>query len=450
LAAAIVTHRKLEQSDTLVNLNLASNRRLRLTTLCVLYMSQGMPDGFVRTGLKTYLIEHGASTQEIAHLIALVSWPWAIKWVWGPIIDRFSHSSFGRRRPWILGAQFLMGLTMASMLLLPNLSESIRLLGVMVLLINCFSSLQDVAIDALAIDILPARERGVANGLMFACTYVGSFLGGAVVGGLLLKYGIQAAVMLEVLILSGIAMFPLLLREKSTDRLLPGRRPPETPAVAHEQSSMSDTLRELRRAFSRSASLLGGVLAVCSLASTSAFLVFWPVYMQRKLGWSGEDYLLLEGGYSILFGLAGSVIGGVFASWFGAKRCTVMALGLLCLCWLTYFGTADAWDNSTLVTCLFFAVVGLAGFFQVSMFALFMGICSPAVAATQFSAYMALLNVSSSWGSLAAGRLDEESSYTHVFLALAGFQLVLIAVTLMIRRDTKATLDMLPEAPNRL
>ena len=60
-----------------MNLTLSDNRSLRLTTLCVLYVSQGMPDGFVRTGLKTYLIAHGATLAEVAHVIALVSWPWA-------------------------------------------------------------------------------------------------------------------------------------------------------------------------------------------------------------------------------------------------------------------------------------------------------------------------------------------------------------------------------------
>jgi PAT family beta-lactamase induction signal transducer AmpG len=432
-----------------VNLNLASNRWLRLGTLCVLYTSQGIPDGFVRAGLKTYLIEHGASTQNIAHLIALVSWPWAIKWMWGPIIDRYSHSSFGRRRPWIIGAHFLMGLTMASMMFVPDLAADFRVLGAMVLLINCFSSLQDVAIDALAIDVLPAKERGLANGMMFASTYVGSFVGGALIGGLLLKYGIREAVMLQMLVLAFIAAFPLLIREKGTDRWLPGRATAGRRAEVREHGSIKAMLHELGIAFCRPASFLAGVLAVCSLASSSGFLVFWPVYMQRKLGWSAEHYLMLESGYAILFGLTGSLLGGFYASWQGAKRSTITALCLLMCCWLTYYFTADSWSNDRLITALFLIVVTLVGFFQVSMFALFMGICSSAVAATQFSAYMALLNISSSWGAMAAGTLNEESSFARVFLVLASFQLALIAIALMINPVSDTCEEALPETPNR-
>lgn len=429
------------RDDISVNAYLSANRSLRLTTLCVLYVSQGMPDGFVRTGLKTYLIAQGVSTQEIGNLIALVSWPWAIKWIWGPVIDRFSHSSLGRRRPWILAAQFGMGLTMGSMLLIPNLAASIPLLGLMILVINCFSSLQDVATDALAIDLLPEKERGVTNGVMFASSYIGSFLGGAVVGQYLLNYGVQEAVMLELFLLFLIGLFPLLFREHRGDKLLPGRRRAVTTVSGNAiaTKSIRGTLVQLKSAFARRSSIMAGALAICSLATTSGFLVFWPVHMLRRLGWTSEQFLTLEGRYAILFGLVGSLVGGVLASWLGAKRGVIIALASLALCWFLYAATANAWNDKRLVTSLFFTVTFLAGLFQVAMFALFMGVCSPAVAATQFSAYMALLNVSSGYGSKFAGYVGEQTELAHVFIGLACFQLAMILPVAFIRGDSTSS-----------
>jgi hypothetical protein len=55
-----------------------------------------------------------------------------------------------------------------------------------------------------------------------------------------------------------------------------------------------------------------------------------------------------------------------------------------------------------------------------------MGVCLPVVAATQFSAYMALLNVSSAYGSKFAGYVGEQTDLTHVFIGLACFQLAMI------------------------
>jgi MFS transporter, PAT family, beta-lactamase induction signal transducer AmpG len=419
-----------------VNLYLSESRPLRLSALCVLYVSQGLPDGFVRTGLKTYLIAHGASTADVGQLIALISWPWAMKWVWGPVIDKFGRSPMGRRRPWILAAQFSMGLTMATMLFIPNLPASIRLLGMSVLLINCFSSMQDVAIDALAIDLLPEKERGVANGLMFASSYIGSFLGGAVVGRFLLQYGIREAVTLELLILVIIAMFPLLLRERRGDALLPrGRRASleDGPHSIEVVSSIWEMLGQLKTAFIRRSSLLAGLLAVTSLGATSAHLVFWPVFLQRQLGWSGQSYLRLEGGYAVGFGLAGSVLGGFVASWLGSKLSTLLSIASLAACWFSYAASAGAWTDQTWVTILFCVVAGMAGFFQVSLFALFMGVCRAPVAATQFSAYMALLNVSSGIGSMLAGFITAETDLVNVFIGLGCFQLAMILVVLLIK-----------------
>jgi MFS transporter, PAT family, beta-lactamase induction signal transducer AmpG len=420
-----------------VNFNLSEHRGLRLTTLCVLYVSQGMPDGFVRTGLKTYLIANGVSLEDVANLIALVSWPWAVKWVWGPVIDRFSHSSLGRRRPWILGAQFLMGMTLATMLLIPDLPTNIRLLGMTVLLINCFSSLQDVAVDALAIDLLPENERGITNGFMFASSYVGSFLGGAVVGRLLLSNGIRAAVACEILILVVIAAFPLLFRERRGDRLLvPRRQASEDRASADGRASIGHTFVLLKRAFARRASILAGLLAACALVGTSAHLVFWPVYLQRELNWTSASYLVMEGGYAVGFGLIGALLGGFVASWLGARWAVILSLLGLALCWFLYAVTVNSWDNTTLLTSLFLAVASLASFFQVSLFALFMGVCWKTVAATQFSAYMALLNVSSAIGSMLAGRINTRPELILSFAMLGCFQLAMIPLVVFVRGNS--------------
>ena len=121
----------------------------------------------MRVGLKTYLIDQGVSTSAIGMTVALVSWPWAMKWVWGPFVDRFRFHSMGRRRPWILAAQSGMMLTLASLLFIPDLSANLRVLSIVILLANVFASLQDVAVDAMAIDQLPAERRGAANGFMY-------------------------------------------------------------------------------------------------------------------------------------------------------------------------------------------------------------------------------------------------------------------------------------------
>ncbi len=427
---------------------LNANPLLRLSTLCILYAAQGIPDGFVRIALKTYLISEDVPTESIGTVVAMVSWPWALKWIWGPFIDRFGYLPMGRRRPWILAAQFAMTATLGAMAFIPELTSSIGVIAVTVLLVNIFASLQDVSVDALAVDLLPAKERGVANGFMFASSYGGAFIGGAVLGQVILAYGFSSAVSLQIGILLLIAAVPLCLRERPGDLLWPSKKARQHQSRS-EQEEHPATLRALFRmlfqAFSIRSTILGGVLAVLSLITINAHLIIWPVYLQRQLGWTSSDWLFLEGQLAVWFGLGGSVLGGIIASTFGTKRTVIVSLIALSLCWLAYPLTQDYWGNGTIVTSLFLVESTLAAILSVSMFALFMGICWRPIAATQFTAFMALLNVSNGLGARFAGTMEWAFSIGQLHVFLAGLQIALVFVVLAI--NPKQVEEVLEDSP---
>ena len=76
-------------------MSLAERRWLRLFTLCVLYVAQGIPWGFMATTLPAYLAKHGV--KDIGAVMAMTTLPYSFKWIWGPIIDAFTIPRFGRR-----------------------------------------------------------------------------------------------------------------------------------------------------------------------------------------------------------------------------------------------------------------------------------------------------------------------------------------------------------------
>ncbi|QDU89234.1 muropeptide transporter [Pirellulimonas nuda] len=402
--------------------------------MCALYAAQGLPDGFVRTGVKLYLIDQGVATDVVGNMVALVSWPWALKWVWGPLIDRFSHNPMGRRRPWILGAQLGLMLTLASIVLMPDLEGNLYWLGVLILTANVFASLQDVSVDAMAVDLLPEEERGVANGFMYGSSYLGNYLGAALIGGLLLTAGIGTAVAVQMAILLSISAFPLLLREHPADLLLPGIGAAKGRTPPANRDGMGLVLRRLGRAFSVRSSVLAALLSLSSMIAVNAQLVFWPVYLKHELGWSTEAYLRLEGSYGVWVALAGCLLGGLLASAVGAKRAVAASVLALSLVWFAHYGLSDYWGSPGVVAALFIAASGLTGLLAVSMFALFMGVAWPPVAATQFTAYMALLNMSYVRGAKLAYPLERifESDMPSAYLALGAYQLATIGLVLAI------------------
>lgn len=96
---------------------------------------------------------------------------------------------------------------------------------------------------------------------------------------------------------------------------------------------------------------------------------------------------------------------------------TSLVLGIL---WVLFGISTTALGHRGLVVSLLLLQEFLLAMLSVSLFALFMSISWPKVAATQFTAYMAMLNLSTTLGSYLAGRLSSSLSISHI-LVVAGF-----------------------------
>ena len=97
-------------------------------TLCALYTAQGIPSGFISYTLIAYLAQQGFSAAEIGNMLFWVYLPWVFKFLWGPFVDNYHYLPMGRRRPWILGAQAGMVITVVIIALVPGIESKIALL----------------------------------------------------------------------------------------------------------------------------------------------------------------------------------------------------------------------------------------------------------------------------------------------------------------------------------
>ncbi len=412
-------------------MTLAERRWLRLFALCTLYVAQGIPYGFVTVTLAAYLAGFGASTDEVGGLVALATLPWAFKWVWGPLIDRYSRSAMGRRRPWILTAQALMVVGACALIAIPELRDDQTLLGVIVLAINVCASLQDVSVDAMAVDLLPERERGVANGMMYGGSYVGVILGGAMLSTVVGRHGLRSALIVQVLMLAAIMLVPLLLRERSGDRVFSlGRRP-----LGDDErggGSTRELLANLWRAFARRSPAVGVLLALAMEIGFMTITTVATVLLMQKLGWSQEEYGQMIGGFPLVFGLAGSVGGGWIADRIGHRRTVAISTILLGITWLAFAASESSWTSRSFVVTIWCAGELAFGILSASLFALFMDLSWPRVAATQFTAFMALLNLSRTIGSKLAGPAQEALGFVGTYVACGVLQIAVVVLLLPI------------------
>jgi MFS transporter, PAT family, beta-lactamase induction signal transducer AmpG len=161
--------------------NLLASKWGRLIAFFCLYVTEGIPLGFTATAIATQLRRSGVGPKEIGFFIGWLYFPWAWKWVMGPIVDLFYSNKLGARRGWIIGMQVMMVATLMFCVPLELKESNLTLLTSIILVHNFFCATQDVAIDALACSTLHPDERGLANGLMFAGQTLGIPLGGACV-----------------------------------------------------------------------------------------------------------------------------------------------------------------------------------------------------------------------------------------------------------------------------
>ena len=402
---------------------LSSNRWLRLLTLCLLYLAQGIPWGFVVFTLSAWLTEAGVSPAETGKMVALSAVPWTFKWAWGPLLDSLDRSAAGRRRPWILVAQIGMVLSIAAMAVIPEPSPERTLWPLMALVFvhNIFNSLQDVSVDALAVDLLRDDERGRANGLMYGSKYLGGAVGGAGLSWVMASQGFHGALVVQASMLGVVFLFPLLLKEREEDRLFAmpgggtgGQR--DWPAM---RAKVGDLLQNLRRAFSVRSAWLGAIFILGLSVAGGILDKLTEAHFVQKLDWTAHEWVSLQGGWAVGVGLCGSILGGFIADRFGAKRTIALASVGSAWLWLLFAARPDLWTSRPFIFTVALVGTAFVSVQMVGMFSLAMGLSWPKVAATQFTAYMAMSNLSQTIGHASTGAFWQlfDLRETYVFCA---------------------------------
>ncbi len=179
-----------------------------ILVLAGLYVSQGLPFGFFTQALPVLLRQSGASLSLIG-LSNLLALPWALKFLWAPLFDQpQTRGLVGRRRAiLVLQAASVFALGVAA---LADPAQDIVPVLVVVLVANLLAATQDIATDALAVDALRGRDRGLGNGIQVGGYRIGMIVGGGALLGVLAAYGWTVAMGLLAAALV-VASLPLVL-----------------------------------------------------------------------------------------------------------------------------------------------------------------------------------------------------------------------------------------------
>ncbi|MEJ2516332.1 MAG: MFS transporter [Gammaproteobacteria bacterium] len=413
--------------------NLLDTRKGRFLTFGVLYVSEGIPYGFTSVAMVAFMRQHGVSLEAIGAFVAALFMPWAFKWAWAPLVDLIRLDRWGGRRAWIIGCTSMMLVTLLVTASI-DVQDDFFWLLIMVTMHNFFCATQDVAIDSLAVSTLQVEERARANGVMFAGQYFGIMLGGGgavFVSGLLGFHGALSYV--AALSLLNLAFVTLFVFD------------PYARADAKRQAQFMRTLvsklvgfvKEVYASFWRSGRgpILGTAFALLPFGAMAlAYATLSTIQVDYGLDDSQIARLQI---LNTLASAVGCLAGGVVGDRFGTRR--TVGLGFACTALLTFgLATQIAQVGLTAVApAVFYGTIIGHGFCFGMAYgarnAIFMSMTNPAVAATQFTAFMGMGNLAVSYGNYWQGIVAERMGYAAVLYADAAIAVLVIGLIPFLR-----------------
>tara|TARA_R110002049_G_scaffold30729_9_gene105105 strand:+ start:23735 stop:24982 length:1248 start_codon:yes stop_codon:yes gene_type:complete len=365
--------------------------------------TSGLPLYVLIQLVPAWLRVEGVGLAEIG-FFALIGFPYTWKFVWSPVMDRYTLPFLGRRRGWMLVTQIGLLLSIAVLgYIQPALS--IWTVAYLAAAVAFFSASQDIVLDAYRRELLPDVELGIGNAIHVQ-TYR---LAGLVPGSLAL---ILADFLPWHTVFLIVALF-MLVGIVLTLFIQEAIKNPTPPRTMHE--AVIEPFREfITRKGLRSALLILAFMFLYKIGDNMATALSTPFYVD--LGFSLTQIGTIAKFASLTAAIVGGIAGGVIMIKLGINRAlwlfgVVQVVSILGFAALAEIG-ADPWALGVVVTLEYLGVgLGTAAFT-----AFIARTTNPVFAATQFALFTALTAVPRTLANAVTGLIVEQTGWTHFFL----------------------------------
>jgi len=391
-----------------------SDRRVLLVLL--LGFASGLPLLLTYSTLSAWLATAGVRRAAIG-AFAMVGTPYALKFVWSPVIDRLPPPlPLGRRRGWGISIQLAL---IASLLALGFCSPQrhLMLMGALALIVAFLSASQDIVIDAWRVEILPMDLQGPGAGMIQVGYRVGMLVSGA--GALVIAaragWFLAYAAMAAMLVVGPLAL-----------------------AFGPEPSRSTGAAPATQNATQAGANAVTHWLSTAVIGPFADFMrrPIWPVILLFVLGYKvGEAMaglmatpLYISLGFSLneiaavskLLGffatVTGALIGGLVTARFGLLR-SLMLCGVLQSAGNLFYVLQAVGGHRLAYLALCVAAENLTGAMAgVALVSYLSSLCSPAFTATQYALLSSLASVGRTLVASSSGLLAETLGWVPFFV----------------------------------
>jgi MFS transporter, PAT family, beta-lactamase induction signal transducer AmpG len=359
-------------------------RNRRLLAVSLLGFSSGLPLALTGTTLQAWMTSEKVDLSVIG-LFSLVGAPYALKFLWAPLLDRFAFPSLGmglgRRRSWIFATQIglmlaILGLGFVKPAELPVMTALVALI------VSFLSASQDIVIDAYRTDVLPLAEMGPGAALHIAGYRIAMLVSGALALYLsdhmswLLVYSAMALMLIVGLIATLIA-------------------PEPAASIAVPRSLKEAIVFPFVEFFKRKGSfevlafiLLYKIDVVMATALTTPFIL--------GLGFTRTDIAAVTKVFGLIATVGGTLAGGLLMPKLGMKKSLLYFGVFQGVSTLTFYALANAGHSYPLMVASIAVENVCTGMGTAAFAAFLMSICDKRYTATQYAlltSFMALTRV---------------------------------------------------------
>lgn len=378
----------------------------KMLALTLLGFSSGLPYYLTDKTLQAWMTVEKVDLTAIG-LLSLVGLPYSLKFLWSPLLDRFTMPILGRRRGWLLLSQVLL-LAAIALMAMQRPQQGMWGLGLSAVVVAFLSATQDIAADAYRVDILTPLESG-AGAAIFVLGYRVALL---VTGSLALiladhlpwpyVYGLLACCMTVGIWASLIA--------------------PEPPLVTQPGSLVDAVLLPFGEFFQRLGIVRGILILVFILCYKlgDAFVNNMSTPFLLQIKFSQTDVGAIQGGVGIFATIVGTLAGGAILSRIGINRSLWVFGGLQAVSNLAYLTLAQVGPSLVGLILTINVENFCAGLGTAAFIAFLMNLCNQEFSATQYALLSSFMAVSGKVLVAPAGALAQNLGWSWFFVVSIG------------------------------
>jgi len=187
-----------------------ANKKNAFTFFC-LYIAQTIPTSFFSTVIPVIMRQENFTLTEIG-MLQLIKFPWVFKFLWSPIVDRYSTSINDYKR-WIFSSELIYAVIVFSVAFL-DLKTSTHMVLALIALSFIASATQDIATDALAALTFSKKNKVVVNSMQSMGRFGGTLIGSGLLLILFRKVGGWDSLLPFLALFVIIALLPLFFNKK--------------------------------------------------------------------------------------------------------------------------------------------------------------------------------------------------------------------------------------------